>query len=298
MKSFYESINPDQLILMAKQNAIWKFFFANLAIMTKYNLRIFSLLCVITLTFLLSACGAPVNKIKKLKVSPDPSILRVGVSTNAPPLIYKKNNKITGLEADLAERFGKYTGRKVQFIEMDWKDQIDALENNEIDIIMSGMSITDARRYRVAFSNPYLRSGQILLVRLRDKPLFSTGIYSLMNSNHVIGTVKNTTGDLFITKTINGVEVKSFTTSEDAVQALLKKEIDAFVYDAPMVCYYAAVNENNKLAPILTLATEEYIAWGIRKEDTELLNQANMFLTELQNSQTLQRIIRTWVPYM
>jgi len=266
--------------------------------MTKNNLRFLSFLYAIILIFLLSACGAPVNKTKKLKVAPDPSILRVGVSTNAPPLIYKKNNSITGLEADLAGKLGKYTGRKVQFIEIDWKDQIDALENNEIDIIMSGMSITDARRYRVAFANPYLRSGQILLVRLRDKPLFSTGIYSLMHSSHVIGTVKNTTGDLFITKTINGAKVKNFSTSVDAVQALINKEIDAFVYDAPMVCYYAAINENNKLAPILTLATEEFFAWGIRKEDTELLNQANMFLTELQNSQTLQRIIRTWIPYM
>ena len=266
--------------------------------MKKHNLRLLSVLYVITLTFLLSACGASVHKTNRLKVAPDPSVLRVGVSTNAPPLIFKKNNKIIGLEADLAEKLGKYTGRKVQFIEMDWKDQIDALEKNEIDIIMSGMSITDARRYRIAFSNPYLRSGQILLVRLSDKPLFLTGIYSLMNSRYVIGTVKNTTGDLFITKTINGVEVKSFATSDDAVQALINKKIDAFVYDAPMVCYYAAVNENNKLAPILTLATEEYIAWGIRKEDTKLLEQANMFLTELQNSQTLQRIIRTWIPYM
>ncbi len=266
--------------------------------MKKNTLRRLSILYVLTLTFLLSACTATVHNAARSKVAPDPSVLRVGVSPNAPPLIYKKNNAITGLEADLAGKFGKYTGRTVQFIEIDWKDQIDALENNEIDIIMSGMSVTDARRYRIAFSNPYLRSGQILLVRLRDKPLFLTGIYSLMNSSYVIGTVKNTTGDLFITKTLNGVKVKNFNTSADAVQALIKKEIDAFVYDAPMVCYYAAVNENNKLAPILALATEEYIAWGIRKEDTKLLEQANMFLAELQNSQTLQRIIRTWIPYM
>lgn len=264
----------------------------------KTNIRILSFLYAVLLTFLLSGCGAPTHTTKRLKIAPDPSILRVGVSTNAPPLIYKKNNKVIGLEADLAKKLGTFTGRNVQFIEIDWKDQIDALENNEIDIIMSGMTITNARRYRIAFSNPYLRSGQILLVRLKDEPLFSTGIYSLMNSNHIIGTVKNTTGDLFITKTINGAEVKTFTTSTDAVQALMKKEIDAFVYDAPMVCYYAAINENNKLAPILTLATEEYIAWGIRKEDTELLQQANMFVAELKNSQTLQRIIRTWIPYM
>ncbi|MEA3470010.1 MAG: transporter substrate-binding domain-containing protein [Thermodesulfobacteriota bacterium] len=263
--------------------------------------RIFSFqffLSMAVLGLLLSGCIPAGNMSQRTKIAPDPSILRVGVSSNAPPLIYKNNNEFIGLEADLARRLAEYTGKKVHFVELNWKNQIDALQNNEIDIIMSGMSITAARQYLIAFSNPYLRSGQILLVRLQDKAQFSTGIYSLMNSSHVIGTITNTTGDLFITKTINGAEVKHFTKSANAVKALINKQIDAFVYDAPMICHYAAINENNKLVPILTLATEEYIAWGIRKEDTELLNQANAFLADLKNKQQLQRMIRTWIPYM
>ena len=250
------------------------------------------------LVLLLSSCNQTGNSSRSATIDPAPDLLRVGVSTNAPPLIYSKNKKITGLEADLARKLGQFTGKKVKFVELKWEEQIPALENNEIDIIMSGMSITDGRQYRIAFANPYLRSGQILLVRLAEKAQFATGIYSLMNSNHVIGTIKGTTGDLFITKTINGVKIKNFDTSAEAVKALIKKDIDAFVYDAPMVCHYAAINENNKLAPILTLATEEYIAWGIRKEDTALLNQANEFIADLKSKQQLQRIIRTWIPYI
>lgn len=250
------------------------------------------------LCFILAACGQTDRAARTVHVAPDPSILRVGVSANAPPLIYSANGTFTGLEADFARKFATYLGRRVAFVELKWKDQIPALLNNQIDIIMSGMSITEARRYQIAFANPYLRSGQLLLVRLDEKARFSTGIYSLMNSNHVIGTVKGTTGDLFITKTINGVEIKRFTKSADAVKALIHKDIDVFVYDAPMVSHYAAVNEHNKLAPILTLITEEYNAWGIRKEDTELLGQANAFLDELKEQQELQRMIRTWIPFM
>lgn len=236
--------------------------------------------------------------IQSRKIAPNPSILRVGVSTNAPPLIYKNGNKIVGLEADFARKLGKFTGKRVEFIELDWDSQIPALENNEIDIIMSAMSITQPRQYRISFSNPYLRSGQILLVRLNEKARFSTGIFSLMNSSYVIGTVENTTGDLFITSTINGVEVKQFTNSAKAVQALIDKKIDAFVYDAPMVCHYAAINENTKLTPILNLATEEYLAWGISKENPALLEQANAFIAELKDKQQLQPMIRNRIPYM
>lgn len=250
------------------------------------------------LLLLLSSCAPNGSGPMTVHIAPDPTILRVGVSANAPPLIYYRNNAITGLEAEFARKLGEFMGKKVKFVELQWEDQIPALENNQIDIIMSGMSVTQARQYRIAFSNPYLHSGQILLVRLGEKSRFSNGIYSLMNSSHVIGTVKNTTGDLFITKTLNGVKVKSFAKSTDAVKALINRDIDAFVYDAPMVCHYAAVNENNKLTPVMTLATEEYIAWGIRKEDRDLQKQANAFLEELKEQHELPRMIRTWIPYM
>ena len=256
-----------------------------------------SLLLACMLAFLLSACNTGYSP-STVNIAPDPSILRVGVTANSPPLIYKDNDKITGLEADFARKLARYTGKTAKFVEIKWSDQIDALENNKIDIIMSSMSITPSREYRIAFSKPYLRSGQILLVRLDEKARFTTGIYSLMNSNYTIGIVKDTTGDLFITRTITGAKTKSFTESEAAVKALINKEIDVFVYDAPMICHYAAVNENAKLTPILTLATEEYLAWGIRRGDTALLNQANQFLDELKQTEQLPQMIRTWIPYM
>ena len=232
------------------------------------------------------------------KKVPPPSYLRVGVTANAPPLIFKNGRRYGGLEADFAQKLARYLGKNVKFIDLDWNKLIPALEAGKIDIIMSAMTITDSRQYRIAFSNPYLRSGQILLVRLREKPRFSTGIYSLMNSNYVIGVIKDTTGDLFISATINGAKLKYFTEPTDAVTALIDKEIDAFVYDAPMVCHFAAVNENNKLSPILTLATEEYLAWGIRKDNSKLLKQTNAFLAELKEKQQLLPMIRARIPFM
>ena len=254
-------------------------------------------LCGYLLTGLF-ACAPAGTPRGGIAIAPNPTILRVGITANAPPLIFKNGTQFTGLEVDLAKKFGRYVGKNVQFVDMDWDQLIPALEADKIDIIMSAMSITPARQYRIAFSNPYLRSGQILLVRLQEKARFATGIYSLMNSNYVIGTIKDTTGDLFITKTINGAKVEHFTEPDDAVQALIKKDIDVFVYDAPIVCHYAAVNENTKLSPILTLATEEYLSWGIRKDNIELLEQSNAYLADLQEKQQLVPMIRARIPFM
>jgi ABC-type amino acid transport substrate-binding protein len=44
------------------------------------------------------------------------------------------------------------------------------------------------------------------------------------------------------------------------------------------------------------LLTEEYLAWGIRKEDTKLLNQANDYLKQLKSDGSLNRMIEKWIP--
>jgi len=224
--------------------------------------------------------------------------LRVGISTNMPPLVYKAGGRLQGLEIDFANQLGQYLNRKVKFVELAWDKQISSLEAGKIDIIMSGMTITPKRAYRVSFAKPYLRSGQMLLVRMEQAQLYSSGIYSLMGNKPKIGTIENTTGDYFITKTINRANITQFKTSEKAVQALIKKEIDVFVHDAPIVCHFAALNETSKLTPILKLSNEEQLGWAVNKMDQKLLQEVNGFLMEINGNQTRQNTIKRWIPYI
>src|SRR5262245_32751572 len=71
--------------------------------------------------------------------------LKVGVSPIFPPMVFKQNGNLAGVEVDLARAFGEYLGRPVTFVELPWKDQIDAVNQGRIDIIMSSMSVTTAR---------------------------------------------------------------------------------------------------------------------------------------------------------
>jgi len=225
-------------------------------------------------------------------------VLRVGISPNAPPLIYKERGEITGLEASLAQRLGTFLGQKIKFIEVPWSKQFDYLNDGVTDIIMSGMTITEKRSLIVDFTTPYLRSGQIMLVRLEDRQLFSIGITSVMNTNYKIGTVANTISDFFVTATITKANEVVFKTSEEAVQALIRKDIDVFVYDAPIICYYAGKYQDEKLVPVLAMATEEYLAWAVRKNDAELKNQVNAYMESISSNDVLRNEIKQWIPYL
>ena len=222
--------------------------------------------------------------------------LRVGVSTNAPPLIYKQGNKIVGLEAEFARLFAQYLERPVQFVQLKWDRQIPALLDNKIDIIMSGMTITEMRMVRIAFSDPYFRSGQTALIRIKDANRFQLGNISIAQSES-IGVVKNTTGQFFVEKRYPNIRRSSFESSKDAVMALQKKRIEVFIHDAPIILDLASKFETAGLVAMNAMLTEEYLGWGIRKDNQALLDEANTFLRILKDRGRLLPLVKRWIPF-
>ena len=259
------------------------------------------ILCFLSLCLFI-ACASKSNVPVAELVPPDENILRVGVSTDAPPLIYKQGEEIVGLEADLAREFAKFLGKSLRFIELKWEDQIPALLDNRTDIIMSGMSITKMRQYRIAFSAPYFRTGQMALVRKGDEDRVPmAGYYGIFAWAPIIkiGMVEGTTGESFVKESFGATAKKicPFPTPKEAVDALKNYGINVFIYDAPMVYMLAAENESD-LTPLPSLLTEEYLAWGIRKSDPELLDSANSFIETLKKDGRLNSTINRWIPFM
>jgi polar amino acid transport system substrate-binding protein len=104
-------------------------------------------------------------------VASNETLLRVGVTADAPPLIFKKGDAYAGLEAELAEELGRFLHKDVRFVEVPWEDQIQTLLDDRTDIIMSGISITPLREVLIAFSIPYFRTGQMALMASGEWPL-------------------------------------------------------------------------------------------------------------------------------
>ena len=240
--------------------------------------------------------AAPPEALADPEIAAAPDLLRVGIFQDAPPYIYQKDKKIKGLEADLAQQLGAFSGKKVHFVKVPEKRAAEALIKGNIDIIMSGRKINRSTDRSLSFSEPYLRAGQILLVRSRDRSLFSTGIYSLENSGSTFGVIEGSGGDMFLIRNIQGVTIRRFKSVEAAIQALKRKQVDIFFHDAPTICHYAAANKSAGLTPILTLVTEEYLGWEMRKEDEQLRQQANLFIQQSKDDGQLQKTIKQWIP--
>jgi len=228
-------------------------------------------------------------------IPPDQNVLRVGVTTNSPPLIFRQGNKIVGLEADLARELAAYLGKSLRFVELKWDDQIPALLENRTDIIMSGMTITRLRKVRVAFALSYFESGQMALVRRKDAARYGTGLFSFTTSS-AIGAIRDTTGEFYVETQFSSVKRKLYTNPDAAVKDLIKKEIDMFIHDAPMILYLASVNETRGLTDLFVRLTKEPLAWAVRKDDVALLESTNIFLRSFNETGELSKIVKYWIP--
>ncbi len=222
------------------------------------------------------------------------AVLRVGVDPNLPPMIFKEGKNIAGVEADLAQALGRDLGRPLKFVEVPWAELVDALNDNKIDIIMSAMSVTRARQFRVAFADPYLRIGQMALVRADEK--FRYGGLGAGFANQTIGVKKATTGDLLVQQEFPRAKRKYYDSGEEGAKALVRKKIDLFICDSPIIWYLAGTYEAQGLVAAPMVLSDETLAWAVRRSDTALLDSANTFLKKAATSGELSKILRRWIP--
>jgi polar amino acid transport system substrate-binding protein len=81
--------------------------------------------------------------------------LRVGTLTDAPPNVYLKDGKFTGFDNDLFTAVASKLGLKVQFVGTDFSALLAQVKTKKFDVGSSSITITDARKKTVAFTNGY-----------------------------------------------------------------------------------------------------------------------------------------------
>jgi polar amino acid transport system substrate-binding protein len=246
--------------------------------------------------FIVAACLAACASASRPVIEASPDILRVGVCANSPPVIFRHDDgTYAGIEADLARELAASLEKTVYFVECDWNDLIPALLENRIDIIMSGMTVTSSRSVRVAFTEPYLRSGQVGLTT-NAHALRIRGVNSLLNPALRVGMEKGTTGEIISEKFLTSAKKVAYKEPVQGVRAVLKGRIDLFIHDAPVVWWFASLYESQGLTALPFFISEEDIAWAVRKDDSALQAGANRFITARQQDGQLRALLRRWLP--
>jgi polar amino acid transport system substrate-binding protein len=226
-----------------------------------------------------------------------PRPLRVGVSGDNAPMIFETGRgEFGGVEASFARMLGEETGRPVRFVPMRFDRLIPALERGQIDIIMSGMTVTAQRRALVDFTNPYMASGQGILVR-NARANFFENPQLLFISPFRVGVEQGAIGEALARRLHPDTIVVPFATPARAASALLADRVDVVLHDAPVLWHLTARNPTADHRVIPRLLANETLAWAVRRGDSELLGQANAALAKWRANGTLDRTLRSQMPH-
>ena len=265
---------------------------------------VYVLVATLAIFFLVSpsAFGADINLAKKstLEKIVKSGKLRVGFESGYMPFeMTDKKGKFVGFDMDMAREMAKAMSTKenpVKFVPVNtaWDGIIPALMTDKFDIIMSGMTVTQARNLKINFVEPNIVVGQTILVN--KKLLGVVESYKDLNDPKYVVTSKlGTTGEQAIKRLIPKCNYKSFEAEAEAALEVIHGKADAFVYDLPFCEVMYAEQGKGKTVFLNTPFTYEPLAWAINKGDPDFLNWLNNFLRQMKNDGRYEKIYNKWI---
>ncbi|MFK9095029.1 transporter substrate-binding domain-containing protein [Bacillus salipaludis] len=191
-----------------------------------------------------------------------------------------KKGKYLGYDMDLGRAIAKSLGVKVEFKQYKFEALIPALQTGEIDMVIAATTIRGDRAKAVSFSNPYYATGQVLLVSSKDTT--SKSYQDLDKEGKKIGAQQGTTGSLYAKGGFKKATVVDFDDYTEAVMALKKGDIDAVIFDEPLVRMTEKMQEG--VRGIYELASKENLGVMVPHDDQETVQWLNSFLFEYLGS--------------
>jgi ABC-type amino acid transport substrate-binding protein len=243
---------------------------------------------------LLAACATPRDPAPTPRDTRGP-VLRVAVSPNSPPYAFIEEGQLVGLEIDFARELAAALGRPLEVVETEWTDLIPVVRSGHADVIMAGMTITRSRQAQIGFSDPYLRSGLLAVMRREDATRFETA-RNVLSTSEPVGVVQGTTAERFVRERAPGATVTVYPTAQAAMDELRTRRVRLVVHDAAVAIWFVAADEAN-LAVLLTPLNDEPLGWGLPQGDEGLRGAVNEVLARWRVDGTRDRILAQWVPY-
>ena len=240
----------------------------------------------------LTSCSAPVST--SSRSGPRARELVVGTTSDSPPYATGRGGELTGLEVELADEVGRALGRPVRVIDMPWEDLFEALSDGRVDVVMAGVTITPERQLRFAFTQPYLRTRLVALVRRADRKKFASPD-AVCKSPIDVGVMGGTMGELEVRERCPAIIVRTYRRSNDAVLELRTRRIDAVIHDGPVLAWLLA-QDSAELELVPTRIANQDLGWVVRRDNPELREALDGALATMRADGTLDRVLRRWVP--
>ena len=216
----------------------------------------------------------------------------VGTESTYPPYESRDaDNNLVGFDIDLMEALGAKIGKKIEWVDMPFDSLIPALISKKIDIVAAGLSATEERAKKVAFSENYEISISAFIVKADNEALKNNADMEGKLIAVQLGTVQET-----FSFTIPGAEVKSFQKFDDCVREVILGRADATLMDVPVAKNYV---EHKDFQGKIKIAFDVEItgagkALAMNLGEAAFIEAINGALADMEKSGELEKLKDQW----
>ncbi len=227
--------------------------------------------------------------------SAEEKVIINGIDANFPPFAFvDKTGKPDGFDVAVVDWIAKENGLKVEHKPMDWDGIIPSLNAKKIDMIASGMSITDARKEQVNFSLPYWTIKQVMVAKAEP----NVTPEAAMKDGNKIGVQRGTTEakwieENLITKQGKKFELVYYDSAPLAIEDVINGRIAAAAMDDAPAKDAVSKKKNVKIIGTFGMPDEQF-GYAFRKDDTELLNKFNEGLKKIMASPMWEELAKKY----
>lgn len=194
---------------------------------------------------------------------------------------------VDGFDVQMAKEIAKSLDRKLVIKAIDFEGLIAALNSNQIDLIIAGMSPTDKRKENINFSDEYYRSEVVMVVHKDSSYVNATSIAEFNGARAIAQT--GTIYDTLIDQIPNVVHQESLGNYNFLMTAVVSRSADVLVAELPVAQSLIANNDSLRMVRLTnggfeTLDEDVTVAIGIRKSDNSLLDEVNKALAQIQTA--------------
>jgi len=220
--------------------------------------------------------------------------LRVGTSGTQPPLsATTKDNQIIGFDADLAAAFAKSMGVKLTLVPIQFSELLASLERGDVDMVLSGLTMTPERNLHVAFVGPYLVSGMSILTK--EKTMATLRKAEEIDTPKVrLAALRGSTAETFAKETVPKAKLVLVNTLDEGVVLVRKGKVDALLADHPFCMVAVYRYKADHFETLETPFTFEPLGVALPPNDPLLMNWTQNALADLEDSGAIYETMYNW----
>ena len=220
--------------------------------------------------------------------------LVVGTAASMPPLnMTTKTGEIIGLDVDLARAMADAMRVKLRLSPMPFASLLPALEAGQVDMVISGMTMTPDRNMKVAFVGPYFISGKSFLAKAATLSS-DKGSTDLNTPTMRLAALRGSTSQTFVEQIIPKATLVLTKDYDEAINLVIQDKVEAMIADFP-ACIFAVYRYPDKnLYALLTPLSYEPLGIALPGNDPLLMNWAQNWLREQEATGSLERARDRW----